>query len=74
MRTIIKTSILAMAVTLAPALAQAQTPQTDSAAIGGDVGIFFPKSDPDENIADDMNTLGHSNFSLRPSAFQHRPL
>ncbi len=45
MRTIIKTSLVMLAVTLTPALAQAQTPQTDSAAIGGDVGIFFPKSD-----------------------------
>ncbi|MBA3297132.1 MAG: porin family protein [Acidobacteria bacterium] len=45
MRIMISTSILALAITLAPALAQAQTPQTDSAAVGGDVGLFFPKSD-----------------------------
>ncbi len=45
MRIMIRTSILALVITLAPALAQAQTPQTDSAAVGGDVGLFFPKSD-----------------------------
>ncbi|HXG56056.1 MAG TPA: outer membrane beta-barrel protein [Vicinamibacterales bacterium] len=45
MKALITTSILAIAVTLAPAMAQAQTPQADSAAVGVDVGIFFPKDD-----------------------------
>ena len=47
MKRIITRSMLACAVTLLPAMVQAQgrTPTTDSAAVGGDVGLFRPSAD-----------------------------
>lgn len=45
MKTYIRTAILATLVALAPALAYAQTPQTDSAAVGADIGVFLPRED-----------------------------
>ena len=38
-------SIITALLTLAPTAAFAQTPRADSAAVGGDVGLFLPKED-----------------------------
>ena len=38
-------SILVAFVTLTPVFASAQTPKADSGAIGGDIGIFLPKTE-----------------------------
>ena len=47
MKRLIATSLMGCAVALFPSMLQAQgrTPTTDSAAIGGDIGIFRPASD-----------------------------
>lgn len=46
MKTFFKIPYLAIALALCPVMAEAQrTPRTDSAAVGGDVGIFRPSSD-----------------------------
>ncbi len=45
MKTLITRSILLALVTLTPLVASAQTPRADSAAVGGDIGIFLPASD-----------------------------
>ena len=45
MKTLITRSILLALVTVTPSIASAQTPRADSAAVGGDIGIFFPASD-----------------------------
>jgi len=42
---LITRSILITLVTLTPAVAAAQTPRADSGAVGGDLGIFLPKTD-----------------------------
>jgi hypothetical protein len=47
MKTFLKLSLIAAIVALFPDLAQAQgrTPRTDSAAVGGDIGMFRPSAD-----------------------------
>ncbi len=47
MKTSFKLSLIAILATLLPAMAEAQrrTPHTDSAAVGGDIGIFMPSDD-----------------------------
>ena len=45
MKTLIKNSILIFGLGLLPAVAQAQTPQADSAAFGVDFGVFLPKQE-----------------------------
>ena len=46
MKTVFKLPIIAAAMALLPAAAEAQrTPRTDSAAIGADVGVFRPSED-----------------------------
>ena len=37
--------LIAILMTLVPALAHAQRPTTDSAAVGADVGVFRPDAD-----------------------------
>jgi hypothetical protein len=44
MKTIIVTTLTVLA-TFAPSVTSAQTPRADSAAVGGDVGIFLPAQD-----------------------------
>ena len=45
MKILLGSSILAMSIVLAPAAVSAQTPRTDSAAVGADVGLFLPRAD-----------------------------
>jgi len=45
MKTVCRISIFALALSCAPAIGYAQTPRTDSAAVGADVGVFLPKAD-----------------------------
>jgi hypothetical protein len=62
-RILVRSSILAIALAVAPSIAHAQTPQTDSAAIGGDVGIFIPRSDILDN---GLNLEGFYEYYLSP--------
>jgi hypothetical protein len=47
MKTLSRIPLIALAISLLPAVAAAQgrTPRTDSAAVGGDVGVFLPTDD-----------------------------
>ena len=45
MKTFFSSSILAILMTIPPAAASAQTPRTDSAAVGADIGVFLPRAD-----------------------------
>lgn len=49
MKTISRLCMLALFVTLVPAIASAQAPQADSGAIGGDIGVFLPRDDRLDN-------------------------
>lgn len=63
MKTIVRSSILAIAVALAPSYVHAQTPQTDSAAVGGDIGIFLPRA---EELKSGLNLEGFYEYYLSP--------
>ncbi len=45
MRILVRSLILATTLALAPSFVHAQTPRTDSAAVGGEIGVFIPRSD-----------------------------
>lgn len=63
MKTIVRSSILAIALCLAPSYVCAQTPRTDSAAVGGDIGIFFPRA---EELKSGLNLEGFYEYYLSP--------
>jgi hypothetical protein len=62
-KTIIRSSILAIALALVPSFAYAQTPRADAAAVGGDIGIFFPR---EENLKSGLNLEGFYEYYLSP--------
>jgi hypothetical protein len=62
-KTLIRGSILLALVTVTPAVASAQTPRADSAAVGGDIGIFLPAAD---NMKSGPNLEGFYEYYLRP--------
>ena len=63
MKTCVRSSILAIALAMAPSVASAQTPQTGSAAVGGDLGIFIPRAD---FLDPGLNLEGFYEYYLSP--------
>ena len=63
MKTLVRSSILAIALVMAPSITLAQTPRTDSAAVGGDIGVFIPRSDFLDN---GLNLEGFYEYYLSP--------
>ena len=63
MKTIVRSSILAITLAMAPSYVHAQTPRTDSAAVGGDIGIFLPR---DEALKSGLNLEGFYEYYLSP--------
>ena len=61
MKRLIKRSILLLGLALVPAAADAQTPQSDSAAFGADIGIFLPKQ---ENLKSGLDVGGFYEYYL----------
>ena len=66
MKTSFKLSLIAILATLLPAMAEAQgrTPHTDSAAVGGDVGIFLPS---DDELEPALSLDGFYEYYLSPA-------
>lgn len=66
MKTIVRSSILAIIFAMAPSYAQAQrTPQADMAAVGGDIGIFLPRAD---QLSSGLNLEGFYEYYFTPRA------
>ena len=63
MKIFVRSSILAIALALAPSVTFAQTPRTDSAAVGGDIGVFIPRADGLDN---GLNLEGFYEYYLSP--------
>lgn len=65
MNRLVRICCLAYIITLLPVLAQAQgrTPTTDSAAIGGDVGLFLPAA---EDLNAGLNLFGFYEYYTAP--------
>src|SRR5215203_6036840 len=45
MKSFITSSVIAMVMGIIPSSVSAQTPRTDSAAVGADIGVFLPRED-----------------------------
>jgi hypothetical protein len=65
MKTFLRVSAIAIVMTLFPvfAAAQGRTPRTDSAAVGGDVGIFRPT---DDELGTSLSLDGFYEYYLSP--------
>jgi hypothetical protein len=65
-QTIVRSSILAIVASMVPSSVFAQrTPHTDSAAVGGDIGIFIPRAD---HLSSGLNLEGFYEYYFTPRA------